>query len=292
MESKYKYPEKEGLFKDMPEEEYFSYEAASNSGLRGIRRSPAHYRYEKDNPRDPTPAMRDGKALHMAILEPERFSREYAVIPDNAPPRPNQRQRDAKKPSEATVAAIQYWDMFERQYGSAEVVSQEKYDGYLNCAKTVMAHPLVTKLMAHGTAESSVFAKDPVTGVWCKCRPDWMTTLGDSNVMAEFKSTTDPRTWSFQRTAYDLDYFKAAAFYCDVLTWAGMGAPDLYLIVAFEKEAPYGVKVYEIPEQDILRGRDQYREALETYASCLGQDKWPAYDVAIEQLTFPAWAKD
>jgi len=285
----YKYPEAEGVF-EMPDDEYHALEAASNSGLRHIRRSPAHYRWAKDNPNDPTPAMRDGTAIHMAILEPERFLRTYVAAPDNAPPRPSKRQLEAKNPSEATIQAIQYWDMFDKQYGGANVISREKLEQYQNAAQSVRSHRAIAGLLSHGASEQSIFARDPQTKVWCKCRPDWLTTKGGYNVMLELKTTADAQDWAFQRTAYTLRYFEAAAFYMDVMEWSGVGRPDLYLIAVLEKDPPYAVRLFEIPEQDILIARDSYRVDLNRYAQCLEADIWPGYDQEISQLTHPAWA--
>jgi exodeoxyribonuclease VIII len=288
--SEYKYPQDAGIF-EVPEHEYHELEAGSASGLRAMRRSPAHFRYDRDNPSDPTPAMRDGTAIHMAILEPWRFAEKYVVEPDNAPRRPTQRQIDAKKPSQATIDAIQFWDMFDKQYPGAQFISQDKLDQYVGAAKAVQQHPLLKTILQDGMAEQSVFARDPATKVWCKCRPDWVAKVAGNRVMLEIKTTADAQPWPFQRNAYSLCYYEAAAFYCDMMDWAGLGRPDLYLIAAVEKEAPHGVMVYQIPEQDLLRAKDSYRPYLDRYAECLEADHWPAYDTTtISQLPYPAWA--
>lgn len=62
----------------LPNEEYHALDAISKSDLDKINRSPAHYKYAKENPTPPTPAMERGTAVHMAVLEPELFARSYA----------------------------------------------------------------------------------------------------------------------------------------------------------------------------------------------------------------------
>lgn len=75
---------------------------------------------------------------------------------------------------------------------------------------------------------------------------------------------------------------------CD---WAGIPL-DLFLFIAFEKEDPFGVKVYEMSEDDLEYGRRLYRPALNGYAECLKTGEFPGYDDSIEVLTRPAWAKE
>ena len=60
--------------------DYFDIEALSASGAKLMLKSPAHYRYWKDNPKDPTPAMTFGTIVHALVLEPHRdISKLYAV---------------------------------------------------------------------------------------------------------------------------------------------------------------------------------------------------------------------
>lgn len=57
--------------------DYHSGGLVTKSKLDLIDRSPAHLKYALDNPREETKALRIGKALHCAVLEPEVFLREY-----------------------------------------------------------------------------------------------------------------------------------------------------------------------------------------------------------------------
>ena len=85
------YPIEPGIY-DMPDSQYFDFPAFSNSDLKLIGRSPAHYWAAKRDPnREPekdTPAKRAGRALHCAILEPTDFNNRYIKAPEDAPRRP------------------------------------------------------------------------------------------------------------------------------------------------------------------------------------------------------------
>src|SRR5690349_7675909 len=64
---------------------YHDHPAVGSSHLKSIARSPAHYWSEwldpSRPPRTDTPAKWLGKAVHAAILEPERFKSDYVVGP-------------------------------------------------------------------------------------------------------------------------------------------------------------------------------------------------------------------
>ena len=60
---------------DMPADVYHAHDSISNTGLKLMMRSPAHYKYQER--KESTRAMVLGSALHMACLEPDIF---YIVV--------------------------------------------------------------------------------------------------------------------------------------------------------------------------------------------------------------------
>lgn len=68
-----------GIYEDVPADTYHAWDAASNSRLSHLLRSPAHCREAIDNPPDPTPAQILGTAAHYCILEPDLFEQRYTV---------------------------------------------------------------------------------------------------------------------------------------------------------------------------------------------------------------------
>jgi len=66
------------------EDEYHKLTAFSNTDLKLIARSPAHYYAARLDPareeKEPTPAMIAGRILHCAILEPDLFDSRFVVV--------------------------------------------------------------------------------------------------------------------------------------------------------------------------------------------------------------------
>ena len=66
----------------VPEHEYRRMPGVNYSALKHMLRSPMHYKYMRDNPPEPTAAMRLGTMVHMAVLEPEKFAATYVECKD------------------------------------------------------------------------------------------------------------------------------------------------------------------------------------------------------------------
>ena len=58
-----------------------------------------------------------------------------------------------------------------------------------------------------------------------------------------------------------------------------------------EKEPPHVVSLYELPGEDIERGRWLNRKAIRRFAECLSADKWPGYADEPMQIGLPYWAR-
>jgi len=279
------------IIEQMDEQEYRSHPSVANSDLTTFRRSPAHLIARRETPDKVTPAKLDGRALHCAILEPDDFLSRYCVLPADAP-KDQRHHRGAAKPAPATLASIDWWDNWTASNGNRIILTAEDYDSKMRVAANVREHPALKAYFdTPGQSEVSLFANDPETGTGVKARPDRIVTIGGYRVMLDPKSTDDARADAFSRSAYTYSYFQQAAFYTDVSCWCGQEI-DLFLFIAFEKEAPYGVKVYEVSDDDLEFGRRQYRKALDAYAACVNADEFPCYSTDIEVLTRPAWAKE
>ena len=64
-------------------EDYHNSGYLGKSKLIKVLDSPYKFKYALENPSKPTPSMEFGTALHMAVLEPEKFSKKYYVLPED-----------------------------------------------------------------------------------------------------------------------------------------------------------------------------------------------------------------
>lgn len=280
---------KSGLFNGISNAEYHGGQGISKSGLDLISQSPLHYwsAYLDPNrkPREETPAMAIGTAIHSAVLEPEKFDAEYIVVPDDAPKRPSVTQRNAKKPSDETIYALDWWENFALQADGKRILSPDDRAACLAIAAQVRAHPAARMLFAHGIAEQSAYWVDKETGVQCKARPDWMMPGG----IVDVKSTENASLSEFQRSVVKWRYHVQAAWYLDGIKAAMGEDAQAFMFAVFEKKAPYACAIYYADADMLELGRREYRKNLQTYADCMNRNDWPGYPSEILPISLPVW---
>jgi PDDEXK-like domain of unknown function (DUF3799) len=262
-----------GIYDNIPDDEYHASPGISNTGLVIIaNKTPAHYIAYRDEPREATPALTDGKRIHRIVLEPDRFESEYAVMP----------KFDMRRTVDKALA-----EAWARDNEGKTGIAQPDFDTLCRIRDAVHQHPDAIALLTGGKAERSVYAQDPITGVLVRSRPDY-----DSGWLADLKSTTDCSEDAFKGSAFKYGYHQQAAFYLDTYEWATGQRPDYFHFIAVEKVPPFAVKVYTASPSFISRGRDAYRRALDIYADCVATDRWPAYPAGVTSLDLPVWAEN
>lgn len=170
--------------------------------------------------------------------------------------------------------------------GHRTVLSADEWDQLHAMRASVMAHPKAAALLSRpGRAEQSVYWVDQVTGVLCRCRPDFLT---DDDIVVDLKTTEDASPEEFARSCANYRYHVQHPFYLDGLSAIGR-RPRAFVFIAVEKKAPYAVGVYVLREEDVELGRLQYIADVQTYAECQRTGVYPAYSEKIESLALPGW---
>lgn len=251
---------------DMPSDIYHAHDSISNSGLKLISRSPAHYKYQRE--REPTRNLVIGSALHMAVLEPDLFSQTYF----------NSAAEDRRSKG--------YKDLAEK-YGGEYVLTADEYKRIEDITRSLWAK-YSDLLSLPGHNEISGFSKDPETGVICRHRFDKLTNGG---IGIDLKTTIDARPEAFSKSIFAYGYHMQAAFYADQYEWINDEQLTDFIFLVVESSAPYACKSYRINQESIDIGRDIYRKCLNEYAKCRESGIWPAYENnEIEEISIPNWA--
>lgn len=184
--------------------------------------------------------------------------------------------------------------------GHRTVLTQEQWDQLHQMAAAVMAHPAAAALLtgAPGVAERSVYWRDPVTGLLCRCRPDFWREDG---ILVDVKTTEDASKDAFARSISNYRYHVQHPFYLDGINTmrdqAGVKcAPaKAFVFLAVEKSArvvkgvALGVAVYVLDAESVELGRIEYRQDLETIAACTRAGVWPGYGDKIQPIELPKW---
>lgn len=258
-----------GVYRNIPGEEYHSWDAVSMSGFKYLDASPAHYRAFTEKPPPSTDAMAFGSMLHKLALETIDFDAEYAVAPEG---------------DRRTKAGKEKWAKFEEAAQGKIVVKREDYDTARAMAKAIQKHSLASKLLAGGETEISLVWDDVDTQVRCKGRLDRLIEKG----IADLKSAADASEEAFGRAITRYRYYRQAAFYLDGAKANGFDV-EWFAFIAAEKAFPFGVTVWDVSANSFVVGRKNYKRHLYTVKACLESGRWDNYDERLYTFEPPNW---
>jgi len=268
-----------GAHSRMPAAEYHSLPAFSASGLKLMRKSPAHYYGAMLDPNrppdDPSDAMRLGTLFHTALFEPAEVAARYVVKPEGL----DGRTKEGKA-----------W--LSEQTGR-EVIAADKMRAALAMAASARALPEVESLLGAGDGEVSAFWTDEETGELCKCRPDWVfpVVIGSGVILVDGKSCQDASPAGFSRAIWNYCYHLQAAWYSDGYERATGKRVHGFVFVAVESAWPHAAAPYMLCDDVLDRARVENRLLLNRYAECKRTGNWPGYSRQISLINLPAWAQ-
>jgi hypothetical protein len=121
----------------------------------------------------------------------------------------------------------------------------------------------------------------------CRAKVDWLRPDG----LVDYKTTRDANPDFLRRSVYDHGYHVQAAWY--LRGWRALfpEVEPFFLFVAQEKEPPYLTTVFDLTDNALTDGDARCRQALEIYAACKADDKWPGYADDITTIDLPPWVR-
>ena len=256
---------------------YHAHPAISKSHLDQVARSPLHYWAAfldpARQPREATPAMVIGSAVHTHVLELDQWDARYVTAPEGIDRR--------------TKMGKAEWEVFTTASTGRTVLTKADADLVMRMGRAVFGHPAAAMLLGlPGKAETTHMWTDAATGLQCKCRPDWLTN--DGRIMVDVK-TTENASREFARSIAQWRYHVQAAWYLDGIEHSTGTRPEQFLFVCVEKKAPFACAVYAADAEMIAAGAKAAARDLEVLATCKAADAWPGYSDQIEPISLPAW---
>lgn len=242
----------------MTDEEYFALEALSASGAKLLRKSPLHYKSDRERKRVPTAAMIFGTAVHKLALEPD--TQAFAVKKTNW----------ASKEGKEEKARL--------EASGLPILSEADAERALAIRDALHADKRIAALL-----DGAVKEKPNVWNqydVLCKAKAD--AVKGDT--ILDLKTCIDASPAGFQKSVAAFSYHLQAAHYM-----AGFEASD-FVFICVESQAPHATALYRLDKATLTAGALEMKRAAEIYRRCLQTNDWPGYDANVGTLTLPRWA--
>jgi hypothetical protein len=268
--------------------------------------SPAKARFGKQ---PASKALDFGIWSHAMILEPERFSQDYArdfdpsayeqILCSGAAYKAWLKTRGLKTSGTndeliariaETGEPVHMYSVELQKYRAThpdhvEFIPLKEFDRITAMRHAIMLDEERAKMLAGGFPELSIVTDE------FKARPDLIT---GGQWMVNYKSTLDAEPEKFSRKATDYGYPMRAVMECELFKQAYGEYPAGYAILAQEKDAPYLCKTFVIFERSRgddqpsawTYGRAQLADAVKIYRKCRDGDVWPGLGGA-EDLSVP-----
>jgi len=269
-----------GRYESAGEAEYHHvWDAWNVSRLKNLKRTPAHCRYAIDNPREKSSdAMRDGKALHCAVLEPESFDSRFALdpeSPDGGYPRGWRNTKDYKAlKSEMLNSGITPLPL---DISEACMRLRDRLYETLSHARDL--------LMAQTGTEVSYAVDDPRTELRCKLRND--LEVRDAGMIVDLKKTESIA--GFERQLFNYGYYLSVPHYMDLMEAFEPGGWKHHAFLVVELDPPYEFRTLQLRPEAIEYARRQWHKLMDMAAECVASNRWPGYNRSVEYVDLPYW---
>lgn len=258
-----------------PDAEYRRAQGQSQSHLKTILKSPAHYKAVLKRPFFTSSAMTIGTATHCKVLEGEKtFEASFVKKPDEIKYTTKEgrewRDSQGKKTILVNDGKDRQWDSV---IGMSEALRQLEWFN--------PDQPDYRKFN-----EVSIYWEE--LGIPCKARLDRVLDLEDETIVLDLKTTDSVSMEKFQGKMVDLGYDFQAGWYSHAAKLI-YGKPTRFIFVAVERGSPHTVDLFEVPDYVLDEARFKNELALHRLKECLETDHWPVSEPSLKMLEYPKW---
>jgi len=276
---------KEGIYYDIPFDEYLKIDAFSKSMVDPILKSPLHLKHKIEEGFKASNIMVFGSLVDTILTEPERLEKNFFILPET--------YTDAKgnqkpwHPNSNTCKKI----LQEAAESGKACVKQPDIERASAISLAVHKHKTASEWVK-GKKQVTIIWTDPETQVKCKGRIDLYL---EGERLIDMKVTDDPHPVAFSRTATYLKYHVQAAMYLMGLYCAEVGkyAEDWnmpFSFIAAEANKPHDVMAYNMTQESLDAGKFVFQEAVRLYADCKETGTWNGRSQFAEDLSIQQWA--
>ncbi|MGR5159698.1 PD-(D/E)XK nuclease-like domain-containing protein [Vibrio owensii] len=292
-----------GIYIGMENEVYHALPAYSSSQIKTlVKKTPAHFyrEYISDICRKRKSLQQErtldaGTYGHELILEPDGFNDRYfrdfveADFPNAlktlkdfhqkceelniAVPKSADKARCIKALRDAN-ADIEIFDEI-REAHAAKKENQGKksidaivWDDAHRVKQSQEANPYAKNLVKDGLPEISFIARCPMTGLWLKCRFDW---LRFDCIAVDVKTTASTEPSAFSKQAGNLGYHIQQAFYTYVASLLEVNVTEFLFLTVEYVEIDW-CEVYTLDNE--VKSMEKMLNGLKTLKHCLYTNEW------------------
>lgn len=269
------------------EEHHSDFTSTSSSKLSLFTVSPYAYLYEiratqNGRKRKQTKSMKFGTISHLLVLEPAEFRKKLVIQPHFGTSKIDKEKKALwylDQPKDAVV--------FE-----SNEAGQKDYERFIGVVEAIANHEIARNIFKEGVSERSGYFRDPKTGILCKIRPDFMSTIADGGLLPDFKTSNSIIYRDFQSSVETYCYYIQMAMYREGYKEITGAYPKASPWVVVENSEPYEVAVYEPDDGMLDVGQSWYRYCLDELFHCMKKQDFPQRQKQAQDMAPPQYLLD
>lgn len=254
-----------GLHHGVESRKYHALDALNSSSLPALAQSGAHFKALKENPFEPTPAMRLGSAVHSMTLEDGLVT--GSVLRSPAASRASKAHKD-----------------FEAANPGKIILLEDEFAAAVSMMVSIENHELANAFLSEGVSEVTALWETE-NGIKCKARADyWRESIG---VIVDLKTSRDASKEAFERTVLDRRYHWQSAWYLDGFSKATNRELRTFVHIVVENTPPYAVACYALDEAALDKAREDIQKLLARYSDCIHSGDFKGYPKDLQMISLP-----
>lgn len=238
-----------------------------------VSRSPLHAWTQHPRlggqPREPTTETDEGEVIHSLLLG--TAAPVSVVKADNWRTKAAQEQRDAAR-------AAGHTPLLERQY-----------EGILTASTRIMAQLEGFGIAFSGLSEHAIEWEEPTQYGPVLCRGKLDHWRPPQIIDVKKIRSADPRTCAAHVERYGYHIQRAAYTSGIAKVHVDLAGRLDFVVVFVEIEPPYAVFPCRLDAVFAARGEQLWQRAVNLWALCMRDDRWPSYTDTIATLDAPGW---
>jgi exodeoxyribonuclease VIII len=244
-------------------QEYDSVKALNYSGMKHLLRSPRHYiEYVNAESKD-SKALRVGRMVHEAVLQPDVFSK-YVIAPDV-----KRNTKEGKAVYEAFLSTLA---------ADATIADSEEMELAVNVSNSIKALMQRQNIVM---IESEAMFLSEDSGVPLKCSIDM---IAEDGFIYDLKTTDEATPRAFLRTVLQFKYHLQAYVYSTIYERERAIRPKGFRFIVVEKEPPFEAAIFQLGPELNTDAVFLYEQCLKTFKSCQAMDSWPGYPTEVQMV--------
>ena len=253
-----------------------------------------------------TEDMQWGSMVDMLWLTPKDWENHFCELPEDAPKKPSIVQLNAKKPSQATIDAIAWWDIWNKNNIGKSVITKEVLYTVREARDMLDAHPIAREIWENSDKQTIFQGVIPepcsVKNVQAKAMLDLLPRTGKIEIenkiyplddcIVDLKQCHNVSEYGMKNAIMQFEYHMKMAWYRRIVQAYEQKTRPHTILIFQNKYPPHDVHVRIIDPKDMEDGARLVQQRLDSLSKLDHRDIRPLFDLEVKTISLTKWMRE